>query len=889
MKTLKSALIVLLLGLTTAAVVGVLLLTFLLPTLLQQFACAPYGIRCAVGQANIRLRQNLTADLVIDHLTLFDPDGRGVALQVKRLATTLNIPALILTHQVMPTEVRIESPELLLRQLDDGRWNLVALAQEVQQHLRPTTRPTTLQLPRASVTAGTLQIGGHRVTDLNVTLEPKPAPLLFEMQARAAVGGRSVQVSGALKNTLEGQILAQVQETMLRGALRFRLDQLGRAVTIPEWSFEADGAMARGSAAIRYANWPPAYMLTVAQWRAGLTVLAHRLSFSGLADLTGTIEGEPTTLQGHWLELPVGEVTATLRDGGLEVAKPRFGVTGLSGRLNLSLPDGDRPWKAEMMSRSIQLHAATMDGATTLQTAQIAVQGIGISGRDLQGTLAIGQVNLTGRQLRALRARFEIDPDQVRISEFHVAVGDGNVRGHASFSRSTPLQETRVALSVRGLRPQSLFTPTEKPAARQGVTLDADLFADATFGGSQPPAAGGAMTLRGLSLSLARQAAEPVPLLTGIRGEVAFTLDRGLLTIKETTLRIDGGLTLTLAGSLPLGHNDRSATRFHVTVPWTEVAALRSPLTAMTGGRPDATRLTGQLQANLELIDQEYHAALSLRNVGIESSSFRLDSASGVIPLRGRIDQGPTVPLHQVAAQQRARWSQLTKREYRAALERLSNVADRTPFSLTIGSLRYDPIELRNIEVALASSGNQIAVQRFVFDASGGRWSGWGTVEPLGGGIALALLTEGLSLRAICDAFPPITGYINGRINGMADLEVPHFALDQAQGSARFWAVDSPQEKRRISRTLIEQLAGQQIRYFSLFGVARRYNRGVLEVALKASDLIFHELEISHTILGYKDLDVRVSPVFNRIGLAHLLESIGEAAERIRASAKPNH
>jgi hypothetical protein len=123
----------------------------------------------------------------------------------------------------------------------------------------------------------------------------------------------------------------------------------------------------------------------------------------------------------------------------------------------------------------------------------------------------------------------------------------------------------------------------------------------------------------------------------------------------------------------------------------------------------------------------------------------------------------------------------------------------------------------------------------------------------------------------------------------MADLEIPYFALDQAQGSARFWAVESPQEKRRISRTLIEQLAGQQIRYFSLFGVARRYNRGVLEVALKAGDLIFHELEISHTILGYKDLDVRVSPTFNRIGLAHLLESIGEAVERIRASAKPNH
>ncbi|PTL34923.1 hypothetical protein CLG94_12565 [Candidatus Methylomirabilis limnetica] len=1028
MRRLKSTLIIMLLGLTTVVVVGALLLLLFLPTLLQRFACAPYGIRCAVGQVNIRPRPNLTADLVIYHLTLFDPEGPGVALQVKRLAATLNIPALILTRQVMPTEVRIDGPELLLKQLDDGRWNLAVLAQEVQKHLQPTTRPTGLQLPRIALTAGALQIGDHRIGDVNVTLEPKPAPLLFEMQARAVVGGRSVQISGALRNTLDGQIMAQVQEVMLRGALRFRVDASDRAVTIPEWSFETEGAMARGAAAIRYGDWPPAYTLTVAEWGADLTALAHRLSFPWLADLTGMIEGEPTTLQGHWPELPVGEVMATLRGGGLELASPRFGVAGLSGRIGFSLPDGGRPWKAEIMSRSIQLHAATSNGATTLQDAEIAIQGIGMSGRDLTGTLAIGQADLAGRPLRALKARLEIDPDHVRIPEFHVTAGDGDVRGHASFSRAAPLQEARVTLSVRGLRPQSLFALVEKPAGLLGIPFDAELSAtlshgfvtatidlppavtgqlrrmilevphtasaagqtsghlllqaqgtlqtgqgmqasgsvrvrglrellaggdpmnqappvelavayrdslvtlkaqdlgfsaaelapllsrlagrriegkegrlvisaDATFGGLQPPTASGAITLQGLSFSLARQAAEPVPLLTGIRGTVAFTLDRGLLTIKETALRTDRDLTLILSGSLPLSHNDRSATRAYLTVPWTEVAGLRSTLAALTGGQPDATRLAGQLQANLELIGQEYHGALSLRNVSIESNSFHLDSASGVIPLHGRtgstgsrqVGQGSTSPLHQVATQQRAGWSHTTEREYRTALERLSNVPARAPFSLTIRSLAYDPIELRNIEVALASSGNQIAVQRFAFDASGGRWSGWGTVEPLGGGIALTLLTEGLSLRAICDAFPPIKGYINGRINGMTDLVVPHFAIDQAQGSARFWAVDSPQEKRKISRRLIEQLAGQQIRYFSLFGVPRRYNRGVLEVALKAGDLSFHELEISHTILGYKDLDVRVSPTFNRIGLTHLLESISETIERIRASAETNH
>lgn len=490
-----------------------------------------------------------------------------------------------------------------------------------------------------------------------------------------------------------------------------------------------------------------------------------------------------------------------------------------------------------------------------------------------QGVQASGSVRVGG--LRELLAGG--DPtNQAPPVELALTYRDGLVT----------LKAQELGMSAAELAPLLSRLAGRRIVGREGRIA---ISADTTFGGSQPPTASGAITLRGLSFSLARQAAEPVPLLTGIRGAVAFTLDRGLLTIKETTLRTDGDLTLILSGSLPLGHNDRSATRVHLTVPWTEVAALRSTLAVLTGGQPDATRLAGQLQANLELIGQEYHGALSLRNVSIGSNLFRLDSASGVIPLDGRIDQAPTLPLHQVAVQQRAGWSHLTKREYRAALERLSNAPARAPFSLTIRSLAYDPIELRNIEVALASSGNQIAVQRFAFDASGGRWNGWGTVEPLGGGIALALLTEGLSLRAICDAFPPIKGYIHGRINGMADLVVPRFAIDQAQGTARFWAVDSPQEKRKISRTLIERLAGQQIRYFSLFGVPRRYNRGVLEVALKAGDLSFHELEISHTALGFKDLDVRVSPTFNRIGLTHLLESIGEAVERIRATSETNH
>ncbi len=1005
MRKLKSTLIVLLLGLTTAVVVGLLLITLFLPILLQRFACAPYGIRCTIGQANIRPSPNLTIDLVIGHLTLSDPDGRGVALRVKRLAATLNIPAVIRTRQVMPTDVRVESPELFFRQLDDGRWNLQVLAQEVQRHLRPAARPARLQFPRASLTNGTLQIRDHRVTDISVALEPKPAPVLLEMQAQAAVSGRSVRISGAVQSTLEGQILAQVQEVPQPGilgpltaqaALRFRVNHPAHAVTISDWSFETEGAVARGTADVRYVTWPLAYTLTVDEWRADLDILAHQFPLPWLSGVTGILEGEPTTLQGNWPDPPQGQVTATLKSGRLTFPAQQFGVTGLTGDLSLQhegnrlrlqaglhgkalellgrrygnpsllasfsidtatggiaveslraaiagmridargtgqrwgresldlmttelqieptlltqlshvadrgvsiarlvepsihvwWPGAGRPWKAEIMSRSTQLHAVAMNSAATLQNAQIAIQGIGMSGRHLEGAIAIEQANIAGRRLRALRARFELGPDYVRVPELHVVAGGGDVQGHASFLRTTPMREMHVALSVRGLRPQSLSASTEKAAQGRGVTLDADLSADATLSGSQPPSAVGRVMIRNLSVSLARATIQPTPPLMRLQGSIPFALDRGLLTIPKTVLQENGGLTLILTGSLPLNHKSSDAARVHLSVPWTEVSALRPTLTALTEGPPDAAHFVGQLQADLEFIGQSYHGSLALQNVSVGSNFFRLEAATGVIPLHGQIGQSSIASDDRASPSEQIGERHLSEQAYQAAVERSSKMSSKSPASLTINSLRYDPIELRNITVALAPSDNQVAIQQFSFDAWGGRWNGWGTVEPLGGGIALTLLTEGLSLRAICDAFRPFRGYISGRINGLLDLRVPQFAVSQAHGNARYWAVGTLQEGRKISRALIEQLAGQQIRYFSPFGVARRYDRGTLDVTLRAGDLIFHELEISHTTLGWRDLDVRVSPTFNKIGLTHLIETIRETIERVRGSAKLN-
>ncbi|HLC21044.1 MAG TPA: hypothetical protein VJM10_02910, partial [Candidatus Methylomirabilis sp.] len=419
-------------------------------------------------------------------------------------------------------------------------------------------------------------------------------------------------------------------------------------------------------------------------------------------------------------------------------------------------------------------------------------------------------------------------------------------------------------------------------SGREGsVTLSAD----ATFGGSRAPSGTGRIELRGLWLDLARKDAPPAPLLRRLQGSLAFSLDKGLLAFKETILRADGGLTLTLKGSLPIVSNTASDDPFRLTLPWTDASHLLSPWAASTPGEPTDARITGQIRANLEISGREIHGAVVLKNVSLVSNLLHLDGVSGTIPLAGSIGQaaGPD----RASAPEKIPWENVSEKTYEKALEkrRKSPDPDKDRHPLTIAVLRYGAIELRNLEATLAPSGDQIAIQRLGFEAWGGKVSGSGAIQPLGGKAAVALLAEGISLQAICDAFPAIKGYISGRLNGLADLSVSQFALDQVQGQARFWAVDSRQERNEISRILIEKLAGQRIRYFNLFGQDRRYDRGVLHVVLRRGDLIFHELDISHRTLGIKDLDVKVAPNFNKISLNHLLESIKEATERIKAGA----
>ncbi len=1135
MRKARSTLIVLLLGLMATVVIVSLLVTLLLPTLIRRFTCAPYGVRCSVGQAKLHPHLNLTSDLVVQNITIFEHSGAEALLRARRVAVTIDLLGLIRARGVMPTEVRIDSPELSLRKLHDGRWNVMALAETVRQRLRPTTRVTPLQLPRVLLTAAVLRLGANQVKGLAVTLEPGPSPMLFEAHVRAANNGKALEAHLALRESLEGELRVEGREIVIgkatrpwepRAAVRFHVDLPGRKLSISEWRVEDQGVLAQGAGVIEYAHSPPMYHLAVAAWRLDLGELAKKLPLPVASGFEGQVQGEPVTVQGRWPERPISTISANLTGVGFYLPKKGFRVTGMggafrlqqdaarlrvqtelrgksmelfgqrhaspmlkgtvtadlgSGDLNIeelhatasglrlqadgigqrwgsegwdlktteltvepniitrlfhgpeagvtfeSLGDpfihfrwlgGDHPWSLGLGIRSIGLSLGNPGSPARLKETKVLITGVGTSPDNLKGTLICQQAEFRSRAFSNFIARFELNPDQVRIPDFRFVASGGTVHGQITFSRPSPLTDLRATLFVQGIRVTQLVPALGQSTAANDLPFEADisaavsrgqvsatinltpaatrqlsrmlhpaaqtvptdtaqsthlmlraqgtlqtarglqgsgtvvvhglravlagskkaerdpplalsvayhdgllrlkaqelgfiaqelapllsrmagrtmvgregnvtLSADAILGGSRPPSVTGEIAIRGLSLDLGRKETAPAPFLRGLSGSLAFALDHGVLNVKETALRAEGGLTLTLGGSLPIARDQDRPSKFRLTLPSTETSSLRSLLAALMPARLADAGFSGQVQADLEMTGRAYHGTVVLRNIHMRSDRLGVEGITGTIPFAGRI--GQVSEFEQTSAPERLSSRSLSEETYEKVRRTVFQgpATNQLLHSLAVASLRYGPIELQDLTASLAPDGSGTAVRQFAFQLWGGKVGGWGRAHPLSREVTLHLLVEGVSLQAICDAFPPIKGYISGKINGLASLSIPGFAVDGAQGGARFWAVNSPQERKEISRTLIEKLAGQRIRYFNLFGQDRRYDRGVLDVSLKRGDLVFHELDISHTTLGIKDLDIQVSPTFNKIGLTHLIDSIIEATERIKASGKP--
>lgn len=200
---------------------------------------------------------------------------------------------------------------------------------------------------------------------------------------------------------------------------------------------------------------------------------------------------------------------------------------------------------------------------------------------------------------------------------------------------------------------------------------------------------------------------------------------------------------------------------------------------------------------------------------------------------------------------------------------------------LKIREIEYGFLRLEDIEFALEVSRNKLNLRRFQSKLYDGNVFGTGLFEFDGERkerkYDFSFLVRDLSLEKASNSIPSAKDYITGRINGIGWLSDKEGKLSTLDGAFNFWAIKSTKEQRTIGRALLTQLG---VKEKFLLRSSRKYDKGQLYGYIRDGVITFKELQIVHSILGIKDLFIRVDPKRNSISVAHFLSVIRETAKR---------
>lgn len=205
---------------------------------------------------------------------------------------------------------------------------------------------------------------------------------------------------------------------------------------------------------------------------------------------------------------------------------------------------------------------------------------------------------------------------------------------------------------------------------------------------------------------------------------------------------------------------------------------------------------------------------------------------------------------------------------------------------ITIGEVAVGFPLVQNLELAVRGENGRTRVDRIAGEAFGGKIRGLAEVVP---GPAprfqLGLVARGIRLSYLCHAIEPIQGYLSGCVDGTVLVEGSGAGgIGGLSGRAEFWTYGKNCEKTRISRRLLEKIAGRPM---PMLLRDRPFDKGELTILLSKGFIVFRDLEISNkNLIGMTDLSVRVAPQNNRIAVDHLLTSLATAAARARNAQK---
>lgn len=221
---------------------------------------------------------------------------------------------------------------------------------------------------------------------------------------------------------------------------------------------------------------------------------------------------------------------------------------------------------------------------------------------------------------------------------------------------------------------------------------------------------------------------------------------------------------------------------------------------------------------------------------------------------------------------------EINREVYSNFLNRLEHIKEESGDAnyLKIKNINYGFLNVKNIETNFEMNPSKINFNHIEFDIYDGRILGTGIYNISKNKYNVSLLFNDISLSSVSESIPSIKDYITGRVNGMMWINDGK-NIGSIDGLFSLWVIESDREKMSIGRALLDKI-GARGRFFT--GSSRRYDKGVISGYIKEGFMTFKELEISNTILGYKDLKILVDEKKNSISVKQLLSVIKEIAKR---------
>ncbi|MDD2335028.1 MAG: hypothetical protein PHD01_00455 [Geobacteraceae bacterium] len=501
--------------------------------------------------------------------------------------------------------------------------------------------------------------------------------------------------------------------------------------------------------------------------------------------------------------------------------------------------------------------------------------------RSLVGTSDISVTSLAYRNQPVASCVVRLNADGKNVGaeiKGHSLGGTLSARVHTGiFSKSKETSFTASLLKQELEQFGSLLPGKVSPRISAGI---ADVLLSGTY--TQQSGIDGNIAVTGGDISLKGSSGKT--LATGIAATFDSTIHRKNLTVKKGILRLSGGTSLRIGGTVERFASADREGNLSFSIPSATINSLLDtfanalPRNLQEASCEGSCSLAGS--AELHGSSTRINGTLSLESASLEipSQKITVTGIEGSLPFSLEFPWQGGEPEHAPFSYSRENYSRI--------LEGL-NKSSGSGNHVSIGTIHFGALETGIISLSISASRGIMKVSPIELNLYDGKLLGSGYLILKGTPeYGVDFLLNDLSLKQFCDSFPSIKGYITGRVDGILSLRNSKSGLKELTGFVNLWTRTGKGEEMLVSKEFLQKLAGKKLRGF-FFQNDRPYDNGEISAFLKQNFLTFEKLNISHTnFLGMKDLSVSVAPVQNRIALDHLLESIRDAAARGKGGGK---